>query len=146
MGEFMKYIFSIVISLILCGCASVIQIDTLTAASESKSVKINKFSYSHQNIGLRNGIYRAEYQNKKGVFYRGPENCTTATKLYQEGGLFISHSEIDREYQVYYYIDIERPALRIGFVDYLVDRDNGQIALLPNTTDIDIEKYVEILH
>ncbi|NVJ48969.1 MAG: hypothetical protein HWE13_12880 [Gammaproteobacteria bacterium] len=87
---------------------------------------------------LKAGTYTAELQNKKGVFYRGPEDCLVvnndiAGQQHElEGGVFVPFAGSNDKPRAYNYIeDIYNQMNKNNgvLIDALIARDMGRIVI-----------------
>jgi hypothetical protein len=99
-------------TIILTGCASVIEPSALSKVENGKSITLVKnLSYHPGGIampaarhGAIAGNYIAEWSSKDGTYYRGPGLCIVHGPLLQQGGIWIPHSATNEKFRLYSYI------------------------------------------
>lgn len=99
--------------------------------------------------GIKKGIYKAEYQDNLGIYFRGPPNCTFTTpdsdgitRIY-EGGVWIPKNWDMKQTRIYSYFSEKdfydkNPRIREinGLLeDVLIHADDGKIILWPIIED-----------
>ena len=150
----------IVSLLLLTSCATGIDPKNLTPASRLEGFILNERIEHHGKTrlievkeGLKKGEYKAEFEDKEGVYYRGPGKCvtfdaSTGYKADSEGGLWLPKPGVEIKPRVYAYILAENNPTSIKdglLIKGLIENDYGRISFGADINDSNFIGKIKII-
>ncbi|KZN37919.1 hypothetical protein N480_14340 [Pseudoalteromonas luteoviolacea S2607] len=152
--------FFILFVLLLSGCATGIDISTLNRVEPTTGFILEHYI---ENVGetglvsvkegLKKGIYKAEFEDQFGIYYRGPKNCVLVEssanyKAESDGGLWLPKEGSKHSPKIYAYIQEKnnQTAEKAGvIINALIERDWGRISFGTKIVDNTFLNQIKII-
>ncbi|WP_226649019.1 hypothetical protein [Microbulbifer variabilis] len=152
----------ILLALFLSGCANYTHlIKNLEPIESDNSIVLEsqltyeaKYGLAKVNWkeGLERGIYRPEFENEFGTFYRGPEACVIQymEKLSMgpfEGGIWIPKDKVNNSPRLYYYFNYNKSNAQAAgglVVSAILAGSKGDLTMMPVITSTEFLDKIKI--